>query len=1304
MEEPKKALCSFCKTSMVIVKQANGFSGFICVNPECLSNRMNKVEKKINDIEKFISREEIPLQTNLLRNENGNNQGVNIYEEIKKLSHTSPDKGKIIYVKLRNILGEETLITIIKEIAQEFSDFDRRIDIREWVILHAYAGNSLSAAKVVLREIKEKIELIEEILVIAILNWSELKEKVERKSYFSALYFHAKSLDLSESLISELRRLAGIPLPVKIDVNAKKTPLSVQRSPLSQKVVPPQYSSWIERKTPDFGWEFEFGSNWLRWIGVGAILLALFFLISWSSQFVKISRETVEIIIFMTILTSGIILHLSSLYLYSRHPNKTPYVITISRSLSFLSLGIYFLCLFALRFHPGSPLYQDEIFYLNLILVLVIIIFLTGWKIDSNLILIEGQAVCLWIVWHVSSQIVMNNTVFIGFSLNFIWISTIIIALACYFIAYLRKSLSFAITTEIFPLLLLVLTNSSSLLGDLSFLPQINYTLILLSFSCILCLFITITFHSNSESILWGTINRQHLSLSSLLPVFLGYYLLYSSLIPIYGFIILQIVFVSAFIIHSIKKSDLGVSLILLLSLQLLWLVQVTTYRLSDYYIFPGVNSLTVLILFQVIIVWIVIMFSEHDDTNRLWNYITGKHLQWLATSLIVIIGLLFQEDYIQLSIFFSLLVIFPLLGLTQQKRLLEVPDYSEYVFSLSDILTYLSMLFYVYILTNEGTNIAITLLGFIYFPVLLLLSQYRTNRIQQNNGFRKIYPLINTAYVGFIFSILLYEDVLKDAVTDLFWFTRQFQVSLYEIQSLLTLILFSWIMTMSIITIHYYRKEIRIWGVKLFLMSLFPVLFHLILADRMVSVSIAKIFLLLEYAYFIICWSLIREDTDEENDALYEKYILIPVFALIQYSGIILVLREITALNIFFGWALYLLLPLVVALLLLIYNDITEIFDTYFMISSFLVFIFLIIAVEEPSIYAQLDFWIIGVFFLINSSIFFVCRILEKDLRLTVTQVLPIIKTKIKTRRNIHAEASLRYFLLFATLGFLSNTISFFSYPEKYQLILILITLDFIIILVLIAMQNRFLTVNTLNIYCLILFIRLLVSGRSFPNQMLFLVLGIVIQISIHGILLFQAKFYENLNIIFLGKKLTLRGVKNWLEDSYQITSFLNPVLFYFFSGMLINLVINEYKISNISVFDIIVIISLMLLTYTIFLSRLNVSRYICEGGLFVNLFLAGIYSFYNTEAIYIIAALTAFHSILYGFWNNKQGWRITGLGIIGYALLYGSITFLQISDDLIKILGLGLLGIFSILIGVIYTKFAEKFQEQESHESLTH
>ncbi|MCK4848278.1 MAG: hypothetical protein KAT16_04575, partial [Candidatus Heimdallarchaeota archaeon] len=549
-----------------------------------------------------------------------------------------------------------------------------------------------------------------------------------------------------------------------------------------------------------------------------------------------------------------------------------------------------------------------------------------------------------------------------------------------------------------------------------------------------------------------------------------------------------------------------------------------------------------------------------------------------------------------------------------------------------------------------------------------------------------------------------LYEDVLKDAVTDLFWFTRQFQVSLYEIQSLLTLILFSWIMTMSIITIHYYRKEIRIWGVKLFLMSLFPVLFHLILADRMVSVSIAKIFLLLEYAYFIICWSLIREDTDEENDALYEKYILIPVFALIQYSGIILVLREITALNIFFGWALYLLLPLVVALLLLIYNDITEIFDTYFMISSFLVFIFLIIAVEEPSIYAQLDFWIIGVFFLINSSIFFVCRILEKDLRLTVTQVLPIIKTKIKTRRNIHAEASLRYFLLFATLGFLSNTISFFSYPEKYQLILILITLDFIIILVLIAMQNRFLTVNTLNIYCLILFIRLLVSGRSFPNQMLFLVLGIVIQISIHGILLFQAKFNENLNIIFLGKKLTLRGVKNWLEDSYQITSFLNPVLFYFFSGMLINLVINEYKISNISVFDIIVIISLMLLTYTIFLSRLNVSRYICEGGLFVNLFLAGIYSFYNTEAIYIIAALTAFHSILYGFWNNKQGWRITGLGIIGYALLYGSITFIQISDDLIKILGLGLLGIFSILIGVIYTKFAEKFQEQESHESLTH
>ena len=365
---------------------------------------------------------------------------------------------------------------------------------------------------------------------------------------------------------------------------------------------------------------------------------------------------------------------------------------------------------------------------------------------------------------------------------------------------------------------------------------------------------------------------------------------------------------------------------------------------------------------------------------------------------------------------------------------------------------------------------------------------------------------------------------------------------------------------------------------------------------------------------------------------------------------------------------------------------------------------IFLVIFIEKPSLTSQLDFWIIGIFFQITVLIFFFCRIFEIDLRLTVSQLMPVIKTKNTIRRKIITETNLSNFLLFAALGFLSNTISFFSYPDKYQFIFVLIILDFIIILVLIAMQNRFITVNTLNIYCLILFLRLFVPGKSFPNHMILLVLGILLQIIIHGILLFQPEFNENLRIIFLRKKMSLRGVNKWLKDSYQIASFLNPILFYFFLFMFVDFLINEIRIPNISAFDILIIISLILLPYTIFLSRFNVSRFICEGGLLINLFLAGLYSIYNLEAIYFIAALTAFHSILYGFWNNQQGWRITGLGIIGATLLYGSINLIQISDDLLKIIGLGLLGIISLLIGVIYTKFSEKFQESESQEPLTY
>jgi hypothetical protein len=660
-------------------------------------------------------------------------------------------------------------------------------------------------------------------------------------------------------------------------------------------------------------------------------------------------------------------------------------------------------------------------------------------------------------------------------------------------------------------------------------------------------------------------------------------------------------------------------------------------------------------------------------------------------------IGILFRDNYVDSPLFFFFVLVFPLLGLTQKKRLFEFPDYPEYVFSLSDLLTYFSMFFYLYILNDEGIYIVITLLGVIFFPVMLLLSQSRTNNLQQNNDFRKIYPLINVIYVGYLFSILLYRDTLKDAVNDLLLFTAQYQLSLNEIQNLLTLILFSWIMVVSLITIHYYRKDIKNWGMKFILMSQYPALFLLVLADHMISISIAYIFLLLEYTYFIICWSLIREDADNVNEVLYKDKILLPVFALIQYCGIVLLTWESYSWNIYFGVAMYFLIPLVAALLLLIYNDISDIFDNYFMVSSFLVSIFLIISVGIHLRAPQLDFWIIGIFFLITSLIFIFCRILEIDFRQTVTQILPVINTKVAVKREIHAETNLGKFLLFASLGFLSNTISCFSYPDKYQLILILITLDFIIILVLMAMQNRFLTVSTLNIYCVTLFLRLLAPERSFLEFMIFLGIGILFQIIIHGILLFQDSFKENLNIIILKKEMTLKGVKRGLKDSYQIFSFLNPVFFYFLSGMFINLVINEFEISNISTFDIIIIIALILLPYTIFLSRFNVSRYICEGGLLVNLFLAGLYSLYNVEAIYIISALTAFHSILYGFWNNQQGWRITGLGIIGYTLLYGSINLLQISDDLIKILGLGLLGIISLLIGVIYTKFSEKFQEPE-------
>ena len=50
---------------MIISKQTTELTNFICVNPECLGIRMNKIEKKIEDIKKFMFREDVSLQTSL---------------------------------------------------------------------------------------------------------------------------------------------------------------------------------------------------------------------------------------------------------------------------------------------------------------------------------------------------------------------------------------------------------------------------------------------------------------------------------------------------------------------------------------------------------------------------------------------------------------------------------------------------------------------------------------------------------------------------------------------------------------------------------------------------------------------------------------------------------------------------------------------------------------------------------------------------------------------------------------------------------------------------------------------------------------------------------------------------------------------------------------------------------------------------------------------------------------------------------------------------------------------------------------
>ena len=64
------------------------------------------------------------------------------------------------------------------------------------------------------------------------------------------------------------------------------------------------------------------------------------------------------------------------------------------------------------------------------------------------------------------------------------------------------------------------------------------------------------------------------------------------------------------------------------------------------------------------------------------------------------------------------------------------------------------------------------------------------------------------------------------------------------------------------------------------------------------------------------------------------------------------------------------------------------------------------------------------------------------------------------------------------------------------------------------------------------------------------------------------------------------------------------------------------------------------------------------------------------------------------------KREWRVMGLVIVGVSILYSALYLTQLTETLQTIVGFGLLGFISIGIGLVYSKFASRFEiSEQSH-----
>ncbi|MFW9993994.1 MAG: hypothetical protein ACFFD4_18260 [Candidatus Odinarchaeota archaeon] len=311
------SFCESCGNPLYHITLADGREQLLCINIKCSSGRLSRIEVRLASIERHLNITPAILDESVLVEKRKTEYELAV-ENIRKLPRVSIAEGARQFNALENHLGKGKLVKLLKNTISLFYD-ESPEKIRDWAILNAYADRAVPAAKSLLSSgVEEKHAIIREVLdrYNAI---STSATQIRSQDFYFYLYKWAISQGLPAALRNELKELAGIATPPAISRKIKKTEEilappslgadldvpSTDHSKLpGELTVPAPLEKLIARFRPKEGWEFAIGANWLRWVGVATILLALFLLVAWSSQFVEPAQSTE--LVFIGLILSGV--------------------------------------------------------------------------------------------------------------------------------------------------------------------------------------------------------------------------------------------------------------------------------------------------------------------------------------------------------------------------------------------------------------------------------------------------------------------------------------------------------------------------------------------------------------------------------------------------------------------------------------------------------------------------------------------------------------------------------------------------------------------------------------------------------------------------------------------------------------------------------------------------------------------------------------------------------------------------------------------------------------------------------------